>query len=78
MSLWLTMPPETERTPEAALRLIHDRARRGDADAAAALSSSIRGAGGAWSGGIVQAPWCDGALYLLNPRAGVPAQGPRP
>lgn len=67
MSLWVAMPPEMERTNERALAYVREQAAAGNRQMQAAASSVVIEAGGDWSGGIVKAPWCDGALYLLNP-----------
>lgn len=67
MSLWVAMPAEMERTNERALAQVREQAAAGNRQMQAAAASVVLEAGGDWSGGIVKAPWCDGALYLMNP-----------
>ena len=75
MSLWLEMPKPMERTEERALAYVHERAAAGDKGAKSALSSAIEDAAGKWVGGLRVEPWCDGALYYLDPSPSVP-RGP--
>ncbi|MDI9585182.1 MAG: hypothetical protein QM473_13245 [Acidobacteriota bacterium] len=76
MSHWLAMPEEMERTDERAIALIKEQAARGMAQSQATLTSAIEDERGEWQGGITKAPWCDGALYLLNPSPNVPSDPP--
>jgi hypothetical protein len=71
MSLWVAMPATLERSNERALAHVQELAAAGNRQMQAAASSVVCEAGGEWSGGIVKAPWCDGALYLLNPSPGL-------
>jgi hypothetical protein len=74
MSLWVPMPKEMERTNERALAYVRELSDAGKPDARAALTSVIEGPQGEWAGGgIVKAPWCDGAVYHMNPNPGVVA-----
>ncbi|MBN2451093.1 MAG: hypothetical protein JXR77_11935 [Lentisphaeria bacterium] len=75
MSLWVPMPAGMERSDARARAHVRERAAAGDPAMRAALASAIVTEEGEWSGGIVKAPWCDGALYLLNPSPHAAAGG---
>ena len=72
MSHWLPIPEKTQRTYEGALATL-----RSDADgtrgswrkrhALATLNSAFHRPDGRYALSIRKAPWCDGALILLNP-----------
>lgn len=76
-SLWVSMPKEIERTNERALAYVKERAAAGDKTCQAALNCAQEDADGAWNGGVIKAPWCDGAFYVLNPSPNVKADDPR-
>lgn len=67
MSLWVTMPPQMARTNQRALAYVQELAAAGKPEAQAALCSTVADAYGQWVGGTVKCPWCDGAIYHLNP-----------
>ena len=67
VSLWVNMPPGMERSSERALAYVRELAAQGRPDAAAAASSALEDPYGQWVGGMVQCPWCDGAIYHMNP-----------
>ena len=71
MSHWIAMPKEMERTNERAIAYIKERAGQGRAQSQATLTSAIEDQEGEWSGGCVVAPWCDGAVFHLNPSPNV-------
>ena len=73
VSHWVFMPKEMERTNERAVALVKEQAAAGNKQSQATLNCVIEDAEGAWQGGPVVAPWCDGALYLLDPAPGVRA-----
>jgi len=72
VSLWVNMPPEMERTGERALAWIRELAAGGREDCRAGFSSAVFDPEGNWVGGTVKCPWCDGAIYHLNPSPAVP------
>ncbi|MGD9495520.1 MAG: hypothetical protein AB7Y46_04320, partial [Armatimonadota bacterium] len=67
VSHWMAMPPEMPRTREAALGLLHEHAAQGNLDALAAFSCALHDAQGEMMVACIDAPWCDGALFTLNP-----------
>jgi len=71
MSNWVAMPPEMERTNARAIKLVTELAEKGQRQAQATFSSVVHTDDGSWSGGIVKAPWCDGAVFHLNPSPNV-------
>lgn len=71
MSYWMAMPPGLPRTQEAALKLLGELAAKGDKRAQATLTSGLHGPDGRPAMSIEDAPWCNGALFLLNPTAKV-------
>lgn len=71
MSHWLAMPADMERSNERALAFMRELAEGGNRQAQATRSSALENAEGDWYGGITKAPWCDGALYYLNPSPAV-------
>ncbi len=66
-SHWLRMPKEMPRTLEAAMALLNKQAEEGNRQALATLSSGVYDASQHLRGSIQNAPWCDGALFALNP-----------
>lgn len=64
-SNWLAMPEDLPRTPDAALA--HMNANSNLPQNRATVSSAITGPNGQYYVHVVNAPWCDGALFLLNP-----------
>jgi hypothetical protein len=74
-SNWMAMPPDVTRTHEAAVDYLY--ANREQTRNSATLTSGIEGADGQPWLRIEDAPWCDGALFLLNPAPSVSrAAGP--
>jgi hypothetical protein len=55
------------RTNQAAMDLVRERAAGGDRASQATLNCVDHDPDDQWVGGITKAPWCDGALFLLNP-----------
>ncbi|HIE48407.1 TPA: hypothetical protein EYP84_05915, partial [Candidatus Bipolaricaulota bacterium] len=83
MSHWLPMPKETPRTYDAVIDTLHKDANgvRGDARrryAVATLTSGIYARDGRLTASIRKAPWCDGALILLNPDPDLPTTDEMP
>ncbi|MBD3175859.1 MAG: hypothetical protein GF320_11810 [Armatimonadia bacterium] len=72
-SNWMPMPDHVPRTHEAALDYLY--ANREAPRNAATITSGIELAGGEPHLRIEDAPWCDGALFLLSPAPSVPAGG---
>lgn len=66
-SHWLSMPKDMERTNDRAIAYLKEKASKGDLQSQATLSSALEDPEGAWYGGTITAPWCDGALYYNNP-----------
>jgi len=66
-SLWLSMPPDMERTEERALGLIRERAEAGNEAARAWLTSAVEGPNGRREIRIEDQPWCNGAVLAVNP-----------
>ncbi|MBI2299907.1 MAG: hypothetical protein HYU66_13355 [Armatimonadetes bacterium] len=73
-SFWMSMPQDMPRDREHALRLLDQLAKSVDpreADrrrrAIATQNTGVRDADGQLRVDIVKAPWCDGALFILNP-----------
>ncbi len=82
-SHWLPMPPEAPRTYEGAIAVLQDdlQGKRGEAAkdmAIATLTSGIKDPGGKFFCHITKAPWCDGAVFLLNPDPDVPTTSELP
>lgn len=74
-SNWMAMPPDVPRTHAAAIEYLY--ANREHPRNAATLTSGLEGADGQPWLRIEDAPWCDGALFLLNPAPSVSsATGP--
>jgi len=71
---WVSMPKEMPRTVEAATAYVKQRAAEGSQKDQAVLSSAFEAPDGAWAGRIENQPWCDGAVFGVNPSPGVPAQ----
>ena len=72
MSHWLPLPKETPRTYEAVIETLRMDAEgaRGELRrrmAIATFTSGVHGRNGQIVLSITKAPWCDGALILLNP-----------
>jgi len=82
-SHWLSMPPEVPRTYEGAMEVLQDdlRGKRGEGPrdmAIATLTSGIKGPAGNFFCFLTKAPWCDGAVFLLNPDPDVPTTSELP
>ena len=77
---WMTMPADMPRTRQAADALLAEKAAAApdSSYAAATYSSVIYDANGEWVTQFVDAPWANGALYLLNPAPSVPVTQPYP
>ncbi len=73
---WLRMPPEMPRTDEEAVGLLERNADTGDAMAQATLASAVHDAGGNIVLDCINAPWCDGARFILNPSPHLLAEQP--
>ncbi len=69
------MPKEMERTIPAAMALIAARAQEGDEEYQAVSSSADEDPQGHWAGRIENEPWCDGAVFAINPNPAVPTKG---
>lgn len=67
VSHWLSMPPEMPRTVEQALALLHQKAEAGDSQSRATLTSATYTASGDMYVDFLDTPWCNGALFYLNP-----------
>jgi len=76
-SHWLSMPPEAPRTYEGAMEVLQrdlkgERGTERRDMAIATITSGIHRLDGKFFCSITKAPWCDGALFLLNPDPDVP------
>ncbi|MCS7252699.1 MAG: hypothetical protein RMK18_02115 [Armatimonadota bacterium] len=72
MSHWLPLPKETPRTYEAVIETLKMDAKGEGGElrrqmAIATFTSGVYGRNGQLILSITKAPWCDGALILLNP-----------
>ena len=77
MSYWMSMTKDLPRTPEKALEIIDADARQGKDPgkrnwALATKSSLADDESGRRRIFFFDAPWCDGALFLLNPNPRIP------
>lgn len=76
MSYWMSMTKDLPRTPEKALEIIDANSRGADTgkrDWALATKSSLEeDESGRQRILFFDAPWCDGALFLLNPNPRIP------
>jgi len=66
-SHWLRMPNDAPRTNEGVLKALSQRIGAGDKRALATLSSGIWDQSGSYSFSIRNTPWCNGAVFVLNP-----------
>jgi len=66
MTNWMSMPKEAPRTYEGAVALMEERATGGDGLAQATRTSGAFAADGRYDVAVLQAPWCDGAVFTLN------------
>jgi hypothetical protein len=71
MSHWLALAPDTPRTLDAAMARLGELARQGDPQAVAATRSAFHHPDAQPWCTVVDAPWCDGALFFLNPAPGL-------
>jgi len=80
VSYWMAMPKDLPRTREAAEALLREKARAAPdmSYAAATYTSIIHDAGGTPVELILNAPWCDGALFIVNPAPSVPVSAEYP
>jgi hypothetical protein len=68
MSWWMPMPPESPRTEAEAERLLEERARSADGKGArAVLAAGMKRADGTRAVSFRKTPWCDGAVWSVNP-----------
>ncbi|MCD6360740.1 MAG: hypothetical protein J7M38_07725 [Armatimonadetes bacterium] len=67
VSHWLAMPRDMPRTVDQALALLQRKAEQGDRQSRATLTSAIYDGSGRMYTHIINVPWCDGALFFLNP-----------
>ncbi len=77
MSHWLAMPREAPRTYEGALSVLNKnlagaRGKEAAEMAAATFTSGIENADGRLALYLVNAPWCDGGVFSLNPDPDIP------
>lgn len=77
MTWWMPMPPEVPRTYEAALDMVEKHLRGSDpanrALAQALVHSGSHGADGRYNVEFQNAPWTNGAVWVLNPNPSLPA-----
>jgi hypothetical protein len=71
---WVHMPKDMPRTVAQATALVTQRASEGSEKDQAVLASAFESADGGWAGRIENQPWCDGAVFGVNPSPGVPTQ----
>lgn len=77
MSYWMPMPKETPRTVEAALSMVAANLKQSDDQAkrewaSATILSLAKDDYGKDRVFLLNAPWCDGAMFLLNPCPRIP------
>lgn len=76
MTYWMPMPKAMPRTYDAALALVTQLAASGDEttrrQAQAVLTSGSRDSEGRFNVEFRNAPWCDGAVWVLNPNPRLP------
>ena len=73
---WVSMPKEMPRTVEQATAYVKERAAEGHEKDQAVLSSAYANADGSWAARIEDQPWCDGAVFGVNPAPGVEPAAP--
>jgi len=66
-SYWLRMPKDVPRTEEGAVKYLTKRVGKGDRSALSVLSSGIWDPEGNYKFFLRDTPWCDGAVFVLNP-----------
>jgi len=71
---WVSMPKEMPRTVEQATAYVKERAAEGHEKDQAVLSSAYAAPDGSWAARIEDQPWCDGAVFGVNPTPGVTAE----
>ena len=64
---WMRMAPEEPRTRENSLRLLRETAEDGNLLSQVTLNSAVEDAQGEFVFECIDAPWCDGARFILNP-----------
>jgi hypothetical protein len=74
-SNWVRMPREMERTVKRATDLVAERAKEGSEKDQATFTSALEDREGQWLGRIENQPWCDGAVFGINPSPAVTPQG---
>ena len=72
MMWWMPMAPELPRTEAAARAELARRAELQEPAARAVLNAGMRGLDGLPAVRLVNAPWCDGAVWSLNPDPDLP------
>jgi hypothetical protein len=72
-SNWVRMPKEMPRTIAQATEVIRERAAQGEERDRATLTSAVEDSQGEWIGRIENEPWCDGAVFCVNPNPRLPA-----
>jgi hypothetical protein len=72
-SYWMAMG-DLPRTPQAALELLAKQAAQQPplAHASATMTSGVKLADGGYQMSIEDTPWCNGALFILNPDPDIP------
>ncbi len=77
-SFWLKLPPDAPRDAAACVAALRAAARDSEypqhAEAAAALASACKSADGRFYVWPRREPWCDGAVFALNPAPTVPGE----
>lgn len=66
MSCWLPLDKDTPRSREAAVARMEQLASEGNDPARAVLSSGAKDDAGQWDVDVVDAPWCDGAVFTVE------------
>jgi len=79
-SYWMAMPKDMPRTPEEALKYLAQQAAQKPPvpRAAATMTSALKKADGSLHFSLENAPWCDGALFILNPDPDIPTTAEYP
>jgi len=77
-SHWLPMPKGMKRSYDEAIKLLKQRSQEGDAASRrphlAALACGAMTAAGQYHVGLYDTPWCDGAVFALNPSPSIPGE----
>jgi len=82
MSYWMPMAPKEPRTYENAIRILHQYVEGKDPvqrwQARATLKCASFGPDGRYNMQFRKEPWCDGALFVLNPNPAIPSSAAWP